>query len=260
MNERITESDLILPALYVIDQRGAASTSDLIAILTDVFVPKGEDAQILTGRKDTKFSQLVRNLTSHRKHNGMAKYASYQNRVYRLTEIGLRKLNVNRAAMEYLFRSHLSADAVLETIAKTENAEKIGRMLEFFDENEPVSEGKLTLSQTSHRKRSAALRKYALEHYTGQMGHISCAVCGFDFAKQYGEYGRGYIELHHIKPVCKYANEDLKKVLSEAVKNIVPLCANCHRMIHRNREQILTPPQLRAIIKGQGTAGDGKGR
>jgi hypothetical protein len=45
---------------------GFAETSDLIRHLEKAFRPSGEDAEILDGRSDTKFSQKVRNLVSHR--------------------------------------------------------------------------------------------------------------------------------------------------------------------------------------------------
>ena len=70
---RIEEKMLILPALYIVKRNGKATTSDLIAELTYVFNPSGEDAEILVGRNDTKFSQKVRNLVSHRENNGMDK-------------------------------------------------------------------------------------------------------------------------------------------------------------------------------------------
>jgi hypothetical protein len=41
-------------------------TADLIAALEKWFAPEGKDAEILAGRSDTKFSQIVRNIVSHR--------------------------------------------------------------------------------------------------------------------------------------------------------------------------------------------------
>lgn len=58
---RISEKDLVLPALYVIKNHDKATTSVLIKELTEAFKPTGEDAEILAGRTDTKFSQKVRN-------------------------------------------------------------------------------------------------------------------------------------------------------------------------------------------------------
>lgn len=70
--DRITEADLLLPTLRILAARpnGSASTSDLIADLTKVMNPQGDDAEILNGRQDTRFSQIVRNMISHKDQSG----------------------------------------------------------------------------------------------------------------------------------------------------------------------------------------------
>ena len=65
---RITERDLVIPALRAAAQRpgGYISTTDLSRELEEYFQPSGEDAAILDGRRDSRFSQIVRNLKSHK--------------------------------------------------------------------------------------------------------------------------------------------------------------------------------------------------
>ncbi|MBN9585879.1 MAG: hypothetical protein BGN84_04630 [Afipia sp. 62-7] len=65
---RIREKHVRIPALRAAAARkgGYISTSDLIDELSTEFAPTGEDAEILDGRNDTKFSQIVRNLKSHK--------------------------------------------------------------------------------------------------------------------------------------------------------------------------------------------------
>ena len=65
---RISERELVIPALKAAaaSQGGEIKTSDLIDELTEYFSPDGIDAELLEGRKDTHFSQKVRNLVSHR--------------------------------------------------------------------------------------------------------------------------------------------------------------------------------------------------
>lgn len=79
----IGEHDLYIPALECANRRedGFISTSDLIEKLTEIFNPTGEDALQLDGRSDTRFSQVVRNIISHRNdspnnliHMGYATY------------------------------------------------------------------------------------------------------------------------------------------------------------------------------------------
>lgn len=66
--DRISEGDLLIPTLRLLAAApgGYLSTSDLIGGLEKEFEPEGEDAKILNGRQDSKFSQIVRNMKSHK--------------------------------------------------------------------------------------------------------------------------------------------------------------------------------------------------
>jgi hypothetical protein len=67
MPERVRERDLAIPAMRAAAANGGTiTTSDLIHVLTQEFEPSGIDAALLDGRRDTHFSQKVRNLVSHR--------------------------------------------------------------------------------------------------------------------------------------------------------------------------------------------------
>jgi hypothetical protein len=66
-SERVPETALVIPALQLLYSNGGEmSTTQLIEGLIDLFDPTGEDAEILQNREDSKFSQKVRNLKSHK--------------------------------------------------------------------------------------------------------------------------------------------------------------------------------------------------
>jgi hypothetical protein len=75
---RITEEQLILPSLYLMDNtpNKTLQTSDLKDGLINIFKPIGIDNELIKGRNDTHFTQKVRNLKSHDKLDklGYAKY------------------------------------------------------------------------------------------------------------------------------------------------------------------------------------------
>jgi len=95
--QRTHEAELIKPILrYLADQPyGFATTSDLIHHLTLIFQPHGQDAEILDGRSDTRFSQKVRNIVSHRNNSsgivasGLAEYDSLSHGLT-ITDLGRR--------------------------------------------------------------------------------------------------------------------------------------------------------------------------
>lgn len=67
--ERIySEENLIIPALFELYLNpDGMTTSMLISSLTENLKPEGIDAEILFGRNDSRFSQKVRNLISHKR-------------------------------------------------------------------------------------------------------------------------------------------------------------------------------------------------
>lgn len=71
-----------------------------------------------------------------------------------------------------------------------------------------------------------------------------CQVCDFDFAEVYGDLGKNYIEVHHINPLAEQNGEQTVK----PERDLVCLCANCHRMVHRNRSNVLAIDELKNIV------------
>jgi 5-methylcytosine-specific restriction protein A len=73
-------------------------------------------------------------------------------------------------------------------------------------------------------ERNKVARQQCIEHY----GAV-CRVCKADMEKIYGEIAFGFIHVHHLKPLseigCEYE--------VDPINDLVPLCPNCHAMIHR---------------------------
>jgi len=70
-----------------------------------------------------------------------------------------------------------------------------------------------------------------------------CAICGFDFGRTYGDLGAGYIQFHHRVPLT-----EVSAGYKPAAADLVPICANCHVMLHQ-RESNLTIDELRVAIR-----------
>ena len=250
MSKRIAENELVLPALYVIYLNKKANTTKIKEVLTDVFNPQGEDAKILAGRKDTKFSQIVRNLMgSHYESNHMSEYTKKDsNKYFSLTAEGLKYVEDNLAFLQYLFKNSFEYDSAIELSSKVFTSKKTKKVL-IYDEDDTITEGKVSTKTAIVKERSQKLRRAAIEHYTVD-GKIVCSVCGFDFKKIYGDLGDGYIQMHHENPIYQYSDDGFETYISEAVKNMKPLCANCHCMVHRNKGRLISITELKAIMDG----------
>ncbi|ANZ34405.1 HNH endonuclease [Staphylococcus carnosus] len=60
----------------------------------------------------------------------------------------------------------------------------------------------------------------------------NCKVCDLNFEKEYGKIGKNFIHVHHIVPLSKI--DEQYKI--DPIKDLRPVCPNCHAMIHRGLE------------------------
>lgn len=94
---RISEVDLTDAALQVIrsEPNGRITTTKLIEELRKVLKLSREDEEILDGRHDDHFSQIVRNIKSHKGTPGNLIYEGYLTAVprgFEITDVGLQRL------------------------------------------------------------------------------------------------------------------------------------------------------------------------
>jgi Predicted restriction endonuclease len=95
-------------------------------------------------------------------------------------------------------------------------------------------EGTAKISQHIRYERNPKNRKAAIR----AQGTI-CKICGFDFNKIYGkDLANDYIEVHHIRQL----SEGIQNI--DPAKDLIPVCANCHRMLHRKRQNNISVNQL----------------
>lgn len=237
-----SEPDLIIPALIELkNSPNGLTTTQLIARLRGWLKPSGHDIEIIDGRKDDYFSQKVRNLKSHDTltRRGLA---TYENGIWKITEKG---------------RDYIKENFEDEKNALSESLEKQGfEKEEIRKEAEKdfagviIEEGALERRSVNQRKRSDKLRRLAIEkHRKDNNGKLPCIACGFDFGEKYGEYGRDIIEIHHKEVLHQMDIEGSKQKIEEALKKVAPLCSNCHRVVHRKREEMLSIEELRGVIK-----------
>lgn len=102
-----------------------------------------------------------------------------------------------------------------------------------------VTEGKKTKVYSTRYERSTKNRQAAI-----LIHGLNCKACGFNFEKKYGTLGHEFIEIHHKNPL--YLNNT--EINIDPRNDLVPLCSNCHRMIHRDKYNVLTVEHLKKIL------------
>jgi 5-methylcytosine-specific restriction protein A len=134
--------------------------------------------------------------------------------------------------------------------------EELGEELGIVDEKKfPSEEEELTSYDGEERDEGKKRRRYTTLYERNPKNRRDavkihgtvCQACGFDFEKTYGEIGKDYIEVHHIKPL--YEGEGPVKV--NAATDLICVCPNCHRMIHRRKDKVLSLKELQLLLSSK---------
>lgn len=85
-------------------------------------------------------------------------------------------------------------------------------------------EGSRTNVYVNKYERNAKARQLCIEHYG-----TDCFICKQNMAAIYGDTASGLVHVHHVKPLAEIGEE----YQVDPVKDLVPICPNCHAVIHR---------------------------
>lgn len=111
-------------------------------------------------------------------------------------------------------------------------------------EEESFNEGNKKLEIHKTRERNPKVISRAKELFKIKNNNrLFCEICGFDFEEKYGEIGKDFIEGHHTIPISDMNENDKTKI-----EDIIMVCSNCHKMIHRKRPW-LSKEELKEIIQ-----------
>jgi len=116
--------------------------------------------------------------------------------------------------------------------------------IEDLDENLKWREGAARKVIVNGYERNEKARKACIAKHG-----VRCAACKMTFAKVYGEIGKGFIQVHHIKPLAGIRQE----YEIDPIKDLVPVCPNCHAML-QTHDPPLSVAELRVILAGMNDA------
>jgi 5-methylcytosine-specific restriction protein A len=110
-------------------------------------------------------------------------------------------------------------------------------------EEQGLPEGALTKILVNKYERNPKNRNACLAFYG-----TKCFVCKFDFGEVYGDFAFNFIHVHHTTPVSKLGPD----YIIDPIKDLVPLCPNCHAAVHLNNPP-MDPAILRELISKRKT-------
>jgi 5-methylcytosine-specific restriction protein A len=91
------------------------------------------------------------------------------------------------------------------------------------------SEGDVARVEVNRYERDLRVRQACIDHWG-----CRCAVCDMSFEDTYGDIGQAFIHVHHLKPLASQG----RPIDVDPVKDLRPVCPNCHAMLHRGNPPI----------------------
>ena len=122
----------------------------------------------------------------------------------------------------------------IHSICIDENLDLVSRHLE----------GSIQQVLINRYERNKEAREECIKYYG-----FSCQVCGFNFSNTYGNIGTNFIHVHHVIPISNIK----KDYAVNPIKDLIPVCPNCHAMLHRLiDDKYLTLEELKQIVLRNG--------
>ena len=167
-------------------------------------------------------------------YDGIAGYGQYyQLRAYGDPNNALKQFKVGEEIIVKLYKNN---NGYFADLVKTAEIFVYTTIEEEADE--ALFEGALTKVPINRYERNAKARRLCIDHY----GSI-CVVCKLSFGDRYGDIGRDYIHVHHLIPISEITEE----YEVNPIFDLIPVCPNCHAMIHRKYPP-LSIEELKSII------------
>ena len=103
---------------------------------------------------------------------------------------------------------------------------------------ESYAEGASKTIVVNAYERNRKARAECINHYG-----VSCVICGFNFEQVFGALGKGFIHVHHVVPLSEIGQE----YELDPIRDLIPVCPNCHAIIHLTG-QTISVEELRNYI------------
>lgn len=146
---------------------------------------------------------------------------------------------------KFFWQMHPEVAEALEILGWVSPHSEVSKSLKLYpdeiEETKIYREGTVKQILVNSYERDSQARSECIKQYG-----LDCSICGFNFSQVFGELGKGFIHVHHLKPISEIGEE----YVIDPIKDLRPVCPNCHAMIHRS-SSLLSIEELKKIIQEQ---------
>lgn len=123
-----------------------------------------------------------------------------------------------------------------ESIVVKDSGEIIDPNVSYKSEEGEKKKIVVNVYERDEKLRNLCIKKYGYK----------CQVCGVCLEDVYGKVAQEFIHVHHIKPISEYGY----KHETDALNDLIPVCPNCHAMLHRTKNgSLVSIEELIGILK-----------
>ena len=171
-----------------------------------------------------------------REHLRLVQEEGYRLKYFKMenTNIGERPAKIGRIYPEIY-------DAVLQKIGRGWFAVDYvvgGYIPEEVDPTKSYKEGTVKSVTVNAYERNREARQACLDHYG-----YDCQACDFNFESVYGDIGKEFIHVHHVVPLAETQGVEYEL---DPINDLIPVCPNCHAIIHKAKLQV---PEMKELLQ-----------
>ena len=217
----LTENEIAVKAIEIINDKPGITTTELISELEKIFILHPDDQVILKNRKDTKFSQKVRNLVSHYSTNFFGEHVKKGPKEGRSLTWYIKDKGT------YLLNDYFK-DEISDFILEEEENLSLYKVDDYAEVELEIAENRMPEEvEIGTRKRYKTDQKI-IKTYIKSKGYI-CENNSKHITFTANTTGNNYVEGHHLIPMK--AQKDFSVNIDRS-ENLVSLCPVCHRQVH----------------------------
>ena len=184
-------------------------------------LPPGQECVVATTDADkvrfTWYSLICERLMRERIDDGV------ECRVFIGTEVFSEALSKVEAANDPLYSPFFNVNGHFKQLSTIQAPRPAVESQERDEASGDMMEGGRRQTTSNVYERNTAARKRCIDYHKP-----ICKVCDFDFAAVYGPLAAGFIHVHHLKALSEIG----KQYKVSPIKDLVPVCPNCHAVIH----------------------------
>lgn len=229
------------------DLRDAMKALIEVGTLKEISVQSEKGLKVIEEESVVKIEKVENKIESAQKDDGLSAFDRLFEAIMAPTPIKEEKVEAPK--QEYITTEKATEEVKTLKVQKEVSEEKVfvagvtPKTAEIKPNVEEIKQKSMMPVQVEMKEEDKLDYKTRIKNECIEYYGAICDICGFDFGYTYGEAYESCIEVHHVHDVNDEIAED-----THPTKDLVPICSNCHHVIHSQNPPI-SVEKMREMVK-----------